>query len=390
MTSKKYKKGFADASKAYEDFSQKQADAINFILDEVRQGKKSLEEAMSELEGDLNNLYDFLKSNEKAKLYTVYTPFDIKDLEQEGKLFLAGVLFALTMNCPPNENQQNYYRAVLRYLDLREPPMNVDLMAIENIDSSASQKAIFQVVLEYLCLQDGDSYAETPLQECFLDAFNINNKNRQVIIEHVEKLYQATGAKGLAEKYGYIPTEDEADSSTESGQDVPPASSEGETQKERTIPDVSDFEEIKISHIMHIKQGEVCRYQYKIIHFGAPIECEGSLEFDCCVLHYGESEIADEIKLTGEATVSMTHCTVENHSFDEKFFLDISSNDTALPASFDSCTFINCSYFLNTDNVFSFKNCEMKNIGDRFIYGPRGWAAKEKDRSEIYGCNFIF
>lgn len=37
-----------------------------------------------------------------------------------------------------------------------------------------------------------------------MDAFSVNNKGRQEIMEHIELLYTATGAKGLAEKYGYV------------------------------------------------------------------------------------------------------------------------------------------------------------------------------------------
>ena len=40
-----------------------------------------------------------------------------------------------------------------------------------------------------------------------MDAFSVNAKGRKEIMEHIELLYTATGAKGLAEKYGYVPEE---------------------------------------------------------------------------------------------------------------------------------------------------------------------------------------
>lgn len=210
----KYKKGMADAAKAYEAFGQKQEDALNYILEEVRQGRKGLEEAVQELNGNLDGLYEHLKSKEKAQLYTVYTPFDIKELGAQEKQFLVGALYRLTMDKTPNENQQNYLRAIQKYLDIKEPPFGVDPMAIENIEDIPTQKAILQVVLEFLRLQDGESYDETELQQTFLDSFSVNTKGRQVILDHVELLYVATGAKGLAEKYGYVPEpEDDAGSS---------------------------------------------------------------------------------------------------------------------------------------------------------------------------------
>ena len=209
MFNKKYKKGMADAAKAYEAFGKKQEDALKHILEEVRQGKRDLESVLRELNGNIDGLYDYIDSKEKAHLYSVYTPFDIINLNKNDRLFLVGVLCRLTVDKAPNENQQNYIRAVQKYLDVKEPPFGIDPMYIETIEDIPTQKAILQTVLEYLRLQDGDSYDETELQQKFLDAFSVNAKGRKEIMEHIELLYTATGAKGLAEKYGYVPNEAE-------------------------------------------------------------------------------------------------------------------------------------------------------------------------------------
>lgn len=212
MFDKKYKKGYAeggaDTAKPYEAFGQKQADAIQHILEEFRQGKKDIKSVLKELNGSIDGLYDHLQSKEKENLYTVYTPFDIKKLEPEARLFLVGALFRLTTDKVPNENQQNYIRAVQKYLELKDMPIGVDLGNIANIEEPAAQKAIFQAVLEYLCLQDGDCYDETELQHNFLEDFDLSPKKKREITEYVELLYIAVGAKGLAEKYGYVPEEE--------------------------------------------------------------------------------------------------------------------------------------------------------------------------------------
>lgn len=208
MFNRKYKKGMADAAKAYEAFGKKQEEALNHILEEVRVRKLDMEEDIKQLNGNIDGLYDYLRSKDKAKLYTVYTPFDIKELKEEEKLFTVGALVSLTRDMVPTENQQNYLRAVQKYLNVIEPPFGVDPMAIENFENITTQKAILQVILEYLRLQDGDCYDETELQQSFLDAFSVNPKSRREIIDHVELLYIATGAKGLAEKYGYVPEDD--------------------------------------------------------------------------------------------------------------------------------------------------------------------------------------
>lgn len=214
MFNRKYKKGIQDAAKAYEAFGEKQEKALEFILEELRSSNIDIKTDIDELDGNIDALYEDLSSKELAKLYTVYTPFDIKNLEENERLFLVGALIRLTVDKTPTDEQQNYLRSIQKYLEIKEPPFGVDLTAIENIDNMNAQKAIYQSVLEYLILQDGESYDETELQQEFLDSFNLNSKNREYIAEHVEILCSATGALGLSEKYGYV-IEDESIDITE-------------------------------------------------------------------------------------------------------------------------------------------------------------------------------
>lgn len=226
MFNKKYKKYIADTAKAFEDFINKQSDAMDGRLEEFEKQNKTLTEAVNDLNENSDGIYDYLDSKEKAELYTVCTPFDIKDLEPMAQEFLVGALFCLTKDRTPNEDQQAYLRSVMHYLNIKEPSAETKPSSIENIEDLSAQKAILQTVMEYLCLQGGDSYDETELQQEFLDAFSVNNKSRQAISEHVEQLYIATGAKGLAEKYGYVPVMDDASASE--------ANTETPTKKELT------------------------------------------------------------------------------------------------------------------------------------------------------------
>lgn len=208
MFNKKYKKGMKDTAKAYEAFGKKQEKALEVILEELRSGNIDIKTAIDNLDGNINSLYEYLNSQELARLYTVYTPFDIKNLNDNEKLFLSGALLKLTIDKVPTDEQQNYLRAVLKYLELKEPPFGVDLFAIENITDTNTQKAIYQTILEYLILQDGDNYDETKMQHEFLESFSLNTHQRQTIAKHVEILYSFTGSIGLSEKYGYVPEED--------------------------------------------------------------------------------------------------------------------------------------------------------------------------------------
>lgn len=196
----------ADAAKVYEAFGQKQEAAIHHVLEEVRSGQKTMDQGMKDLGDEVYGLYEYLSRQEKANLYGLNTPLDIKELGEEEKRFLVAALYQLAADKAPNEEQQNYLRAVQKYLDIRNPQLGGDILErVESIEDLQAQKAILQTVLEYLCLQGGDSYDETELQQDFLDSFSVNKRQYQEICSHVELLYRATGAVGLSEKYGFIP-----------------------------------------------------------------------------------------------------------------------------------------------------------------------------------------
>ena len=255
MINKKYKKGFSDASNAYQAFGEKQSEALEHILGEIRNGNCTLEEAIKkfgDINGNVENLYKYLKSKEKAQLYSIYTPLDIANLDKEEKLFLVGILFRLTIDKLPTEAQQKFIRSVQRYLDIKEPPFGVDISAIEEIESMNAQKAIYQVVLEYLILQDGDSFDETEIQHSLLESFNLNNKNRQTIEEHVKLLYRATGAEGLVEKYGFV-----TEAETETASEEEPNNSEKNCEEESTPNFVEPYVGIPLKLAETIRPKEV-------------------------------------------------------------------------------------------------------------------------------------
>ncbi len=253
MFNKKYKKGMKDAAKAYEAFGEKQEKALEVILEELRSGNIDIKNAIEKLDGNINALYEYLNSKELAKLYTVYTPFDIKNLKDNEKLFLSGALLKLTMDKVPTDEQQNYLRAVLKYLELKEPPFGVDLFAIENITDNNTQKAIYQTILEYLILQDGDNYDETKMQHEFLESFSLNPHQRQTIAEHVEILYSFTGSIGLSEKYGYVPEEDDFEQDTVESENSIDAEEVSEENVKKSIQLALDCKKFSNDTIIYLK-----------------------------------------------------------------------------------------------------------------------------------------
>lgn len=208
---KMYKKGMEDAMHAYESFGKKQEEALEKIREEVQSGNKKFEDMITSLGEDLIGIYDFLSSKEKAALYQLCTPKDIKDLGEEEKRVLVAVLYQLANEegiLAVTENQKKYIRSVQKYLEIINPQTSINLNVVGDIDSVDDQKAILQTVLEFYYLQDTTEISDS--QEEFLDNFCLNKKQAQQIEMYVAKLYNTVGPEGLCEKYGFVP-DDEAE-----------------------------------------------------------------------------------------------------------------------------------------------------------------------------------
>lgn len=236
---KMYKKGLADAMSAYEAFGKKQEDALAEIRKEVREGKSQLEDALSGLGDELNGIYDYLDAKEKAALYHLNTPYDIKDMEESEQRLLVALLYQLAENEGErlNNYQRTYIHGIQRYLEITNPQIGLDdLSVVGEIDSGNTQKAILQTVLEFFYLQDGDEISED--QEDFLENFSVNKKQATAIENTVSRLYNAVGAKGLAEKYGNDEVIQQA--------------------KEQTLAAFDDFEHLMDSEYFHVRSHFVC------------------------------------------------------------------------------------------------------------------------------------
>lgn len=200
---KMYKRGMEDALKANEGFSQKQQEALEELRRQVKAGQVTIEEGLANLGEDIHGLYDYLDAKEKAALYHLSTPLDIRTMEQNERQLLVAVLCQLANDegSDLTELQQTYLRGVQRYVGITTPQAALDDMSVVGeIDSGAAQRAIMQTVLEFLYLQD--TYELSDSQEEFLGHFSVNQKQRMSIENNVSLLYNAMGAQGLAEKYG--------------------------------------------------------------------------------------------------------------------------------------------------------------------------------------------
>lgn len=199
MSQKDYKQGAADAMNAYEAFARKQEDAIHHVGNQIGHLAGDVEQLGKSVEF----ISDYITDKEKQALYQANMPVDIAELDGTDQYLLVAVLYELAQRELPTEEQQNYIRAVQKYLKVRDVQRNIDLAVVENIPDTVAIIAIMQVVMEYFYLgTHPGTYTDDEMD--FLESFMANRKTRKEIMARIRAIVNAVGREGLAEKYGFV------------------------------------------------------------------------------------------------------------------------------------------------------------------------------------------
>ncbi len=135
------------------------------------------------------------------------------------------------------------------------------------------------------------------------------------------------------------------------------------------IEDGIEKELIESNIVVNIGEKKVFKNQ--ILSFRvAEIYCEGTLEFDNCVIHYNDDDGGEQIVLAGDANLVMKNCTIICGGYSELFFVTYCDENDTPTIKIEDCKFINCSYFMAFNNYkyFEMTGCEIKNCYQKFIH----------------------
>jgi hypothetical protein len=292
MSMKDFTKGMAAGAKPFEEKFEQHADAIKCVADK-------LEDGMDRVIGVMNAVIDDMSGLEKKRLYDLNTQYDIKGLEDYEKELLLAALFTLAKG-EANEKQQAFIRSVKKYLDIKNPQTEVDLSGIENIENLNSQKAMFQTFAEYLFLAHEDDSFWEEYADLF-DLFSVKKRDRDAIYGNILQIYNAMGAEGICEKYGFVP----AKKRVAIGAPV----------------ETGPLTTLLIEKLLLIEDGEEKAFVSQKIRFLADIECAGKLHFEDCVIVYDSASINGSVIAFGEAEITLSNCTVVDTDHKEKWKL---------------------------------------------------------------------
>lgn len=282
MGNKSFTAGMEAGAKPSEEKFQKQADAFDKTADR-------LDSKLDDIKGVTDTLVDDGLARERKEVFGLNTLFDINSMEGTEKILTVSLLYALAQRFEANDYQKSYIRSVQKYLGLKNVQPADTLTGVESVKDIDSQKAILQVVMEYLFL-DGFSFDfldEEDYEELF-DSFNVNRKGFREVEAAINNIYQAVGAEGLTEKYGVI-GENDWDEVDETTRDIPPVEElqEMESKAEKL------FLEFKIAESLELFN-QLASFNYpRAMYFASEIYSEGYDVFEV------DKEKANLLRRTG-------------------------------------------------------------------------------------------
>lgn len=199
MSTKDFKKGMEVGARPFNVKFDQMSNQFSNIANNIETNFNTIKETV-------NIVIDDIDSIQKKQIFDLNTKIDIKEqLDDAEKEVLASILITLSNNgIANNEYQKKFVRSVLSYIGIIEPQLGIDMSKIENIENLSSQKAILQVIMEFLFLGYGNFNFEEDYDENLLEYFNVNKKGLREIKECINAIYVATGFEGIAEKYGFV------------------------------------------------------------------------------------------------------------------------------------------------------------------------------------------
>ena len=286
---------------------------------------------------------------------------DFSDLDRERKVVVANLLVMADSAMQRNDNSKRYIGSILKTANITTFDNTVNPAFVDDLNKD-EQELLYRMIMidRYLMDADFDEPSE------ILDWISVNPKRKNEIKSSIINTACAVSSEFFVTYYEKTnATYDEV-----SAEDIDFESFDDNTEIDAAESlvesiDSSEYQDLILTSILHIPQGETCRYENKNIHVHTIIDCEGSIEFRNCTIHYGEDDQPCAILVKENGSISMKCCRIENHSYSKQFFIDVEA-ETGI-TEFIDCRFLNCSNFLSSRNAFVLQQCYVANAGEKFI-----------------------
>lgn len=290
--------------------------------------------------------------SELEKLKTgIETHMAFQELSEKSAIVAINTLAVLSEEIKSNKKiAKDYFSEMLECAQCSSDILqeNFNKENIEDLSSSESY-LLYEMVMEYIYLATGDFEYDGDV----LDYISINNRKANAIKSKIERIVSMANAKSLLNRFSGVNCFVVDDDGVEYCEDSQGEEGTAETAEESVAvgsnvsPEI-ELEDLTIDRMLHIREGEVHKFENKDIKMKSLIRCSGTLEFENCVITFNESGCSDEIVLCGEAELIARNCIFVNKDFDEEHFITEDGDHENEPTvSFENCSFLDCSCFLS-------------------------------------------
>ena len=286
---------------------------------------------------------------------------DFSDLSREKKVLIASLLIMADPTAQRNEYSRQYISSVLQAANITSFDNTVKIDAVDSLGRE-EQELLYRMIIIDRHLMDIDF--DEPCE--VIEWISVKPKRKKEIEYSIKDTASAVSPEFFATYYEK--TSEIFDEVGDDGiwfgdfEDLDEMHEAG--NNEESVNPI-EYEDMTLSGILHIPQGEIYQFENKNLHVQSIIDCEGILKFRNCTIHYGENDQLCEIKVKESGYITMEDCTIEGHSSSEQFFIKVDANCGITELL--NCQFLNCSCFMYVCNAFLLQRCYIKNAGGKFI-----------------------
>lgn len=299
---------------------------------------------------------------------------NIEDLKEKEIAILSSLLTAAAYSFEEtNDEQRDFADKLLRYLNVAATEVDLE-KAIDSIDSNASRKLLFQILLEYGYLKNNDFDFNDYFQE-LLDLFDFGNKTIREIEQKIVDIYRLRGAEGFS---WFVRMDVAEESSFKIEMDIDENIFEKNTQSNESKYGCDydeDLEKVAVEKDIKVEKGEVLRFTNRKLSFNTKIEVEGTLELINCEINV--SSDSETIKLQS-GTVIIDACSFLSDEISKPLFDVYESKVICHGSLLDlKCSFIYSGSFSSV----KIEKTKLQNL----IWGP---SFIRKDKLEVIDSVF--
>ena len=296
-------------------------------------------------------------------------PLYLDDLQGDSKIIIINAIVSIAEEISTEDEMGKQYITQLlatagcTSADIQD---NINIACVESLKTKEAQ-LLYRLCKEYIYICTNDFECESEV----FDYINVNKKKANVIEEQICKLVKIAGKEamlnGFVEKtYDIIEEEDiyfENDIIAEDFDNY-----EIELDIKDSDISIEDLEEINLSTMVRIENGEVTCFKNKIVKVDTNINCQGNIEFTNCVIYFNERK--GSITLSNGASFVANNSSFVCKGRKEYAFINDEGENQIQLIKFERCGFFDCSNFVHLCNAEKLEiiDCKLYNCGSDFVY----------------------